>query len=204
MKLSALLVLTVASTCIAQNTSISRQAAHSPSQDSQFAIVDDQALSHAASGVAAAAASKEIQKMMDRANQANCPVMLTSAGLTPHLMLLNATGDASENSLDLEFRNTSGKEIRSMEFSARILVKRTVYDLDYLPAIHLYLTAYGTRSLDATFAQLRHLSLPADIHPSLVENVTLEQVTFADGSLWTSRGDRYCGFSPNQTLPVAR
>jgi hypothetical protein len=34
--------------------------------------------------------------------------------------------------------------------------------------------------------------------------VTLEQVTFADGSVWTAKGDGFCGFSPSQTLPVTR
>jgi hypothetical protein len=141
---------------------------------------------------------------MDRVNQASCPVVLTGAGLTPYLMLLNTSGDPSGNSLDLEFRNASGKEIRSMEISARILVKRSIYDLDYLPAIRLYLTAYGTKSVDATFAQVRRLSLPEDIHPTLVEGITLEQVIFADSTTWTSGGNQYCGFSPSQMLQVAR
>jgi hypothetical protein len=140
----------------------------------------------------------------DQVGQANCPVVLTSVGLTPYLMSLDTSGGSAGNRLALEFRNMSGKEIRSMEFSARILVKRSIYDLNYLPAIRLYLTAYGTRNVDDTFAQLRQLSLPEGIHPALIEGAALEQVTFADGSVWTPKNNQYCGFSPNQTLPVAK
>jgi len=141
---------------------------------------------------------------MDRLSQATCPVELTSAWLTPHMMLLNSASPSSGNGVDLEFRNASGKEIRSMELSATILVKKSIYDLKYLPAIQLDLTAYGTSSVDETFTQLRHLSLPTGIHPALVQDLTLQQVTFADGSVWTGRGDQHCGFTPGQTLPVAR
>jgi len=205
MKLPSILLLAVAtSICAAQSAAAVPQSPPSLNQNPTVAIVDAGALSRAASAVAAAAATKELRRTMDRVNQASCPVVLTGAGLTPYLMLLNTSGDPSGNSLDLEFRNASGKEIRSMEFSARILVKRSIYDLDYLPAIRLYLTAYGTKSVDATFAQLRRLSLPEDIHPTLVEGITLEQVIFADSTTWTSGGNRYCGFSPSQMLQVAR
>jgi hypothetical protein len=210
MKLSALLLLAAAaSACVAQNVIPFQKAVPSPDQNPNIGIVDDDALSRAVTAVAAEAEKKELQKMMDRVNQANCPVVLTGAGLTPYVMLLNTSSDVGSDSanrpgLELEFRNVSGREIRSMEFSARILVKRSIYDLDYLPAIHLYLTAYGTRSVDATFAQLRHLSLPQGIRPSLVEGITLEQVTFGDGSVWTPKNDDYCAFNPNQMLSVAR
>ena len=204
MKLPALLLLAVAtSTCAAQSAT-SFQATPSRGESSNVGIVDDQALSRAATAAAKAATLTELRKLADRVNQTNCPVVLTSAGLTPYLMLVDASRDPSGNSLDLEFRNTSGKEIRLMELSARILVKRSVYDLDYLPAIHLHLTAYGTKSVDAAFAQLRRLPLPKGIHPTLVEGITLEQVTFADGTTWTSRGNQYCGFSPSGMLQAAR
>ena len=205
MKLSALLILVAgASMCIAQSKAGSLQTAPAAVQNPQVGIVDDQAISRAAAALAESAAKKELQKTMDRVNQAKCPVVLTSASLTPHLMLLKTSADSPGNGVDLEFRNTSGKEIRLMEFSARILVKRSIYDLDYQPAIHLYLTAYGTQSVDATFAQLRHLPLPEGIHAGLVEGVTLEQVAFEDGSVWTPTNNDYYGISPNQMLPVAR
>lgn len=204
MKLSALLVLAaLASTCVAQ-----KMAAPPPTppadQNAQVGIVDDQAMSRAATALAEAAAKKELQMTLERMSHGNCPVLLTSAWMTPHLMLLNSAGEPTGNGIDLEFNNLSGKEIRSMEFSAQLLVKKSIYDLGYLPPIHVQLTSYGTRSLDKTFAQLRHLSLPDGIHAGLLQGVTLEQVIFSDGSVWTPANSDYCGVSPNQSLPVAR
>jgi hypothetical protein len=130
-------------------------------------------------------------------------VELTSAWLTPRLQLLKS-GDASGgNGIDLEFLNASGKEIRSMELSATILVKKSIYDLNYLPPMHLHLIATGTQTIDSAFAQFHRLSLPTAIHPALVQDLTLQQVTFADGSVWTGTGDQHCGFRPGQSLPVA-
>lgn len=206
MKLSVLLLLAAASTCMAQSLAISPQAAASTGPNPQVGIVDSEAVSRAATAFAEAAANKELQKVkvMDHVNQTNCPVVLTSAWMTPHLMLLNTAREPTGNGIDLEFNNVSGKEIRLMELSAQLLVKKSIYDLGYLPPIHLHLTAYGTRSLDQTFAQLRHLPLPDGIHAGLLQAVTLEQVTFADGSLWTPKSNDYCGIGPNQMLPVAR
>lgn len=201
---SVILLLVAVSVCVAQSNTASPQARPSPNLNPKVGIVDDKAMSRAAADVAAAAMVGESQKMMDRINQADCPVVLTSAMLTPYLMLLHTSGDAANNGgLDLEFRNASGKGIRSMEFSAEILVKKSIYDLNSL-RVHLHLTADGTASMDKAFAQFRHLSLPQQIHPTMVERITVEQVTFADGSIWTSRTDSYCGFAPSQTLPVAR
>ena len=204
MKLSVLL-LAVASTCLAQIKPATPPAAPSLSQTQSIAVVDDPAIAHAAAAVATAANVDQLQKMLDRVNRASCPVVLTSAWLAPYLMLLNTAGDSSSNGgLDLEFRNTSGKEIRSMQFSAKILVKKSKYDLDYLPPIRVYLTAEGTRTVDETFAQLRRLSLPEDIHPSLVQGITLEEVTFEDGSAWAPAGNQYCGLKPDPMLSIAR
>jgi len=203
MKLSALLVLVaLTSTCVAQK--IAARPIPSSDQNAQVGIVDDQALSRAAAAVGAAATQEELHRMMERLSQANCPVVLTSAWIKPYLMLLKTGDDSRGGSIDLEFRNTSGKEIRSMELSAQILVKKSVYDLGYLPPIYVQLTAYGTSSLDKTSAQLRHLTLPDGIHAALVRGVTLEQVTFSDGSVWTPANNEYCGVGPNQSLPVAR
>jgi hypothetical protein len=203
MKLSVLL-LAVASTCLAQIKPATPPAAPSLSQTQSIAVVDDQAIAHAAGAVAAAANMDHLQKMLDRVNRASCPVVLTSAWLAPHLMLVDTPRDSAANGLDLEFRNTSGKEIRLMQFSAKILVKKSKYDLDYLPPIRVYLTAEGTRTVDETFAQLRHLSLPEDIHPTLVQGITLEEVTFEDGSAWAPAGNQYCGLKPDPVLSIAR
>lgn len=198
MKLSALLLLAGASMCAAQSRPVP------PSQTPNVAIVDDQAIGHAEAAMAAAASIDQLQKMVDRVNQANCPVVLTSAWLTPHLMLLNSPSSSSGNGVDLEFRNASGKAIRSMELSATILVKKSKYDLGYLPPVKVRLSASGIQTIDSAFAQLRRLSLPSEMHPALVQGVTLDQVTFEDGSVWSPRNDQYCGLKPDGMRSIGR
>lgn len=152
------------------------------------------------------APSSQLQGILDRTAEAGCPVVLTSAWLAPRLQLVKSpSGDSSGgNGIDLEFRNASGKEIRSIELSATILVKKSIYDLGYLPPVHLSLTAFGTRNIDSAFAELRRLSLPEEMHPALVDSVRLEQVTFGDGSEWFPASDRFCGLKPDPMRTIAR
>jgi hypothetical protein len=146
---------------------------------------------------------KNVQAIIDRADQAGCPVKLTSAGLTPYLLLLRTSTNApaTQGGLDLQFENASGKEIRSMEFDARFLAKKSIYDLK-AEKIDLHLTASGTSSIDKTFDHLRHLPLPERTNPVMLSTVMLEQVTFSDGSVWAPANDNYCGISANQTVRV--
>jgi hypothetical protein len=144
------------------------------------------------------------QTINDRVSQAECPVVLTSASLTPYLMLLRASsGFPLEGGLDLHFRNASGKEIRSMDFDAVFLAKKTIYDLNGVK-VTLHLTADGTGSIDNTFEQLRHLPLPARTNPVLLDRITLEQVTFRDGSVWTAKAVSFCGVEPNGVQQIAK
>lgn len=148
--------------------------------------------------------SSSLKGILDRTAEANCPVVLTSAWLAPHLQLLRSDDPSGGNGIDLEFRNASGKEIRSLELSAMILVKKSIYDLGYLPPVHLDLTASGTRNIDSTFAELRRLSLPTQMHPALVDSVRLEQITFEDGSVWSPVSSQYCGLKPDPMRSIAR
>ncbi len=186
MKLSALLLLgAFACTGTAQSN-----PASAPNQN---LTVDARAVARAANAMAASARLKDLDKMMDRISQANCPVVLTSAWLAPRLQLLGSDETSASNGIDLGFRNASGKEIRSMELSATILVKKSIYDLAYLPPVHLSLTASGTRNIDSAFDELQRLTLPNQMHPALVDSVRLEQVTFDDGSVWSPATSQYCG-----------
>ncbi|MGA7314090.1 MAG: hypothetical protein WBX22_08970 [Silvibacterium sp.] len=90
-----------------------------------------------------------------------------------------------------------------MKISAEIFAKKNIYDLDS-QRVHLILTANGTVSMDKTFAQFLHLTLPQQILPTMVERLTVEEVTFADGSIWTSATDSYCGLAPSPMVPTAR
>jgi hypothetical protein len=58
--------------------------------------------------------------------------------------------------------------------------------------------------MDKTFAQSLHLSLPQQILPTMVEKLTVEEVTFADGSIWTPATDSYCGLAPTPMVPTGR
>jgi hypothetical protein len=197
MKLSALLLLGAAM-CMAQAVTPRQSAVPSPQQSP--AATEYEALPIPSPAVQAA-----IARDMERAAQANCPVVLTSAWLAPRLQLLkSADASADGNGLDLEFRNASGKAIRSMELSATILIKKSIYDLGYLPPVHLQLTAFGTRNIDSAVDELRRLTLPSEMHPALVDSVRLEQVTFADGSVWSPKTDQYCGLTPDPMRSIAR
>ena len=197
MKLSALLLL-AASMCLAQTVTPRPSAAPSPQQNPNAETA------YEVLPIPSPAVQAAIAKDMERSMQANCPIVLTSAWLAPYVQLLKAGGEVEGNGLDLEFRNASGKEIRSMELSATILVKKSIYDLGYLPPLHLDLTAYGTRNIDSAVDELRRLTLPTRIHPALVDSVRLEQVTFADGSIWSPKTGQYCGLTPDPMRSIAR
>jgi len=197
MKLSALLLL-CASMCVAQAAAPHQSAAPSPQQNSSAATQYEDL------PIPGPALQAAIARDMERARQASCPVVLTSASLAPYLQLLKAGGEVEGNGLDLEFHNASGKEIRSMELSATILVKKSIYDLGYLPPVHLDLTAYGTRNVDSAVDELRRLTLPTRIHPALVDSVRLEQVSFEDGSIWSPKTGQYCGLTPDPMRSIVR
>ena len=135
-------------------------------------------------------------------HQAGCPVVLTSAEMTPYLMLLRASGGpATQGGLDLKFRNASGKEIQSMALQAEFLAKKSIYDLR-TDKLEVHLTAQGTRDMNDALDHLRHLPLPERSHPVMLNRIQLEQVTFTDGSIWTPVKDDACGFSPNPAQEI--
>jgi hypothetical protein len=144
----------------------------------------------------------------------SCPVVLTSAQMTPYLLLLRSSDGSSagnpsvgdplpgrEPGIDLHFRNASGKEIRSVEINAEFLAKESIYDLR-AKKIDLHLSAQGTQNIDETLEHLRHLPLPARTHPVVLNHIALEQVTFTDGSVWSPAKDDACGFSPNGSQQI--
>jgi hypothetical protein len=156
--------------------------------------------------------AKQLQQRMQQKlaaeNQTGCPVVLTSASLSPYMMLLRANGGgaydpAAQGGVDLEFRNASGKEIRSMPLQAEFLAKKSIYDLQ-ADKITMFLTVYGTGDVDAAIEHPRHLSLQSPNHPVALNRVTLKQVIFDDGSVWAARQNNACGMSPNSMLRVAQ
>jgi hypothetical protein len=208
MKLSALLVLLAAAsawhvqTGFAQSTTKTQQVFIVPEPNPDSTPDADQN-SSARVNKWKAKIESELQAAMARADQSGCPVTLTSAGLTPYLMLLRTSTGAppAHGGLDLQFRNTSGKEIRSMQFEAEFLAKKSIYDLQAYK-IGMHLTATGTSNIDKTFDHLRHLPLPQRTYPVILNTIMLEQVTFIDGSVWSPAKDNNCVMSPNGELQI--
>jgi hypothetical protein len=146
---------------------------------------------------------RQVRALVDRVEQRGCPVMLTSAGLTPHFMLVRREAeDGDAGGLDLEFHNASGKAIRVLELSVHVLVRRSVYDLGATSA-YFPMTASGTKSADKTVSELRHLAFPQGVHPARVADIALRQVVFEDGTVWSPASGNSCGYSPDGALQIA-
>jgi hypothetical protein len=121
--------------------------------------------------------------------QTGCPVELTSAKLNWPASYLPVTSaeNVTQPNLALGFKNSSGKPIRAVTITARFLGKQNVYQLD-ASAIDLRLTFSGVDATD----HLREIRVPAKMYAYGVTRVSLEQVLFADGSLWTPFGHGSC------------
>jgi len=117
--------------------------------------------------------------------QAACPVVLTSARLNWPASYLPVTSaeKVTEPNLALGFQNASGKPIRSVTITAELRVKRDIYRLDATP-LSLRLSFAGTKDLDKELSQLATIPLPKGLHEYGVIQVRLDQVLFADGTMW--------------------
>jgi hypothetical protein len=146
---------------------------------------------------------QKLEEMTGRMSAAGCPVTFTSAALTPYLMLTHTESERTLNGgLDLGYRNSSGKEIYSMNLNLHILAKKSVYDLAGTDIV-LPLTVYGGKSADMTVSELRHLRLPQGVHPAVISSIDLQQVFFEDGTVWMAKNSSGCSFSPNGAQVIA-
>lgn len=141
---------------------------------------------------ALALTQKEAESLLSN-SQAGCPLMMTRAHLNwPASYLPVTSADrVTEPNLALSFQNLSGKPIRSVSVTARILAKRNIYDLD-AAAFDLRLTFSGVDAADKAAEQLREIRLPAKMYAYGVTRVSLEQVMFADGSFWMTSPRNNC------------
>lgn len=121
-----------------------------------------------------------------------CPLQLTAASLAPEATILPVSQwSQGDGGLNLHFRNNSGREIRSASVTAELRVKTSLYALD-AKTVALHLTFSGSDNIDKALDQLAHLPLPKDVYSYGVARVTLDQVIFADGGLWTPRAGESC------------
>jgi hypothetical protein len=140
--------------------------------------------------------SLDLQAVPLPGSQAGCPVVLTSAHLNwpASYLPVTAAEKVTEPNLALQFQNSSGKAIRSVGITARFLGKQNIYQLDG-SAFDLHLTFSGTDAADKAVEQLREIRLPAKMHAYGVTRISLEQVTFADGTLWMAMGRSNCSLN---------
>jgi hypothetical protein len=139
-------------------------------------------------------------------NQAGCPVVLTGARLTDSSkagLFPVASGDVPVARLDLRFQNASGKPIRSVEVTIHLTGKTNKYQLDATSFV-FHLTFSGTDAVDRAAEQLRQLQLPQEMYPYGVNGVSLERVSFSDGSAWTAGPQTNCRFHANSELIGAK
>jgi hypothetical protein len=141
----------------------------------------------AALAQAQAMVQAQMQGLRTQMPQAGCPLYLTSARLNWPASYLPVTSaeKVTEPNLALGFRNSSGKAIRSATITARFLGKQSVYQLD-ADAFDLRLTFSGVDAADKAAEQLREIRVPEKMYAFGVTRVSLEQVTFADGTFWVA------------------
>jgi hypothetical protein len=133
---------------------------------------------------------------LDTARRSNvgCPVMLTSANLTPkgqYLPVRADTGEGKNGDLHLAFRNMSGKRIESVGIMAELKVKRSLYDLDSI-TIDVHLEFAGTAIVDKDRDVM--LTIPIAKRALGLGSVILDTVTYSDGTVWKA-GDKRNGCS---------
>jgi len=114
-----------------------------------------------------------------------CPVTLTSARLNWPAGYLPVTSaeKVTEPNLALGFRNTSGKAIQSVTITAALLGKKSVYQID-ANTVDLRLTFSDVKEANKAVEQLRDIRVPEKMYAYGVTRVSLDQVMFADGTLW--------------------
>ncbi|MGA8160042.1 MAG: hypothetical protein WA374_21750 [Acidobacteriaceae bacterium] len=129
-------------------------------------------------------------------DQSGCPVVLTQAHLNwpATFMPVTAAEKVTEPNLALGFQNPSGKAIQSVSITARFVGKSSKYQLD-ASAFELHLTFSGSDSTDKTADQLREIRIPEKMYAYGVTRVSLDQVTFADGTFWSAIGHSNCALN---------
>ena len=123
--------------------------------------------------------------------QSGCPIVLASATAAPEAHYLPVAQAGSTPSLDLRFRNASGKAISSVAVTAELRVKTSVYALD-ATTLDIPLTFSVTQIVNRDRDQLAQLRLPQNVLIFAVTRIGLTQVTFADGSVWTAPQHNSC------------
>lgn len=108
--------------------------------------------------------------------QTGCPVDFTNVDLkqSARYMPVKQQETGADSRLKFNYKNQSGKQIKSIEVHVVLNVKPSIYDLDATTVTH-----------DMTLIGHSGEVLPLNLFAYGVVRVTLEQVNYADGTVWT-------------------
>jgi hypothetical protein len=116
--------------------------------------------------------------------QIGCPIAFTDVVLKRDARYMPVKQDtAPDNSLAFKYKNSSGKVIDSISIRVELRVKRSIYDLD-TTTITRYMTLTGTSGE----------VLPLNLLTYALGSVTLEQVTYLGGEVWTPDANKNCRY----------
>lgn len=133
-----------------------------------------------------------------------CPLILTAANVAaPAGYLPVAQRRPDDGTLTLQFFNASGKAIQSASITATVKVKTNIYALDAHP-ISLQLTFSGTGDVDRSLNQLTQIALPRHYYLFGLATVSLDRVTYDDGTSWAAPRNNFCGVNANGNLRIAK
>lgn len=133
-----------------------------------------------------------------------CPLLMNAASVAaPAGYLPVDQSRPQEGTLTLRFWNMRGKRIRSASITAKVKVKTNIYALDAHP-IALQLTFSGTDDVDLHINQVRQIALPGNYYLFGMAQVSLDRVTYADGTSWTASQHNYCRLNGQGSEQIAR
>jgi hypothetical protein len=119
--------------------------------------------------------------------QIGCPVAFTDVALKRDARYMPVKqGTAPDSSLAFKFKNLSGKQIESISVRVEVKAKRSIYDLDA-----------ATISRDMTLTGKSGEILPLNMLAYGLVRVTLQQITYAGGEVWTPGQNKNCAFLNN-------
>lgn len=148
-----------------------------------FALITFSSIAALAQTTAAAPSIEVLQGSIT--SRAGCPVAFTNVALETKARLMPVQlGQPQDGSLSFSYENQSGKQIQSIAVRVELRVKKSVYDLDATPiALDMMLTGKSAQE-----------KLPLAVRAYGFTRVTLQQVTYSDGTIWTPGDKLHCGY----------
>jgi hypothetical protein len=137
-------------------------------------------------------ASKAPQSALALLSQQGCPVRFTDVSLlgSGHIMLTRQDASSSGD-LSFQYQNESGKTIQSLAVRVTLKLKHDVYALDATDfTLDMTLTGQGLQE-----------TLPLNVSGYVygLNHVTLERVSYSDGTAWSAADENSCRYEKSGT-----